>query len=426
MQSYIKKLLWLYFTSKMDRSLHKWLSVAFFNLMLVGALGCILRYKIAYSLPLVDQKFFLHAHSHFAFSGWVTQALMALMIKYLSDKTLTNQFSKYRWILWANLLTAYGMLFTFSVEGYALGSIIFSTASIFAGYAFASRFWKDLNKIANPSIEKSFFKAALFFNVLSSIGPFTLAFMMATKSSFQNLYLAAIYFFLHFQYNGSFLFTCMGLLVYRISINAIVQKKLKIAYYLFASACVPAYFLSALWIPMPTWIYALVALAGIAQLAGWFLLLRVIKQHVTKLKFNSNQFISVLFIFCAIAYTIKLLLQAASAIPSLSFLTYGFRPIVIGYLHLVLLGVVSLFIATYSIAYNYFHLSKIKKTGVVIFVAGIIINEVFLLVQGIADLDYKSVPYMNEALLAAAVILFLGLLLMNIKQRVDGEKITSI
>ena len=388
--------------------------------MLVGALGCILRYKIAYSLPFVDQKFLLHAHSHFAFSGWVTLALMTLLVKYLSDKTLTNQFPKYRWILWANLVTAYGMLFTFPFEGYATGSIIFSTASIFAGYAFAISVWRDLNKIATLSIEKSFLKAALFFNILSSIGPFTLAFMMATKSSFQNLYVAAIYFFLHFQYNGWFLFTCMGLLVYRLSVNAIVEKKLKSAYYLFAPACIPAYFLSALWIPMPQWIYILVALAGIAQLAGWIIILRVTNQYQHQLKSSLNSFTRTLFILCAIAYGLKLLLQAASAIPSLSYLTYGFRPIVIGYLHLVLLGVVSLFITTYSIAYNYFHLSRIKKTGVIIFVAGIIINEVFLLIQGLADLDYKSVPFINEALLAAAVILFAGLLLMNIKKRLDS------
>jgi hypothetical protein len=90
---------------------------------------------------------------------------------------------------------------------------------------------------------------------------------------------------------------------------------------------------------------------------------------------------------------------------------------VIGYLHLVLLGVVSLFIATYGIAYNYFPLTKIRKTGMIIFVAGIIINEIFLLVQGIADLNYTSVPYMNEALLAAAFILFFGLLLMNIHKK---------
>ena len=401
----------------MDRSLQKWLSVAFFNLMLVGALGCILRYKIVYSLPFVDQKFLLHAHSHFAFSGWVTQALMALLVKYLSDKTATNQFPKYRWILWANLLTAYGMLFTFPFEGYDTGSIIFSTASIFSGYAFAIQFWKELNRIVKPSVEKLFFKAALFFNILSSIGPFTLAYLMATKSGFQNLYVAAIYFFLHFQYNGWFLFACMGLLAYRLRLYEVPDKKLKTAYYLFVFACVPAYFLSALWIPMPWWIYILVALAGLVQLAGWIMILRTAKKYQDRIKSHLNSFTRILFILCALAYSMKLLLQAASAIPSLSYLTYGFRPIVIGYLHLVLLGVVSLFITGYSIAYDYFQLTRIKKAGVVIFVVGIIINEIFLLVQGIADLNYTSVPYMNEALLVASFILFIGLVFMNMKRR---------
>ena len=243
---------------------------------------------------------------------------------------------------------------------------------------------------------------------------------MATKSSFQNLYVAAIYFFLHFQYNGWFLFTCMGLFAWRLSVYGISEKKLKLAYYLFVYACVPAYFLSALWIPMPRWIYILVALAGLAQLAGWITILKSLKQHLAFLKTKVNSFTRILFILCAAAYSLKLLLQAVSAIPSLSYLTYGFRPIVIGYLHLVLLGVVSLFIATYSITYNYFHLTKIKKTGVVIFVAGIFINEIFLLVQGVADLNYTLVPYMNEALLFAAIILFLGLLFMNISIKGRG------
>jgi hypothetical protein len=111
------------------------------------------------------------------------------------------------------------------------------------------------------------------------------------------------------------------------------------------------------------------------------------------------------------------MLQAASAIPSLSYLSYGFRPIVIGYLHLVLLGVVSLFITSYSINNNYLVLNKTRKNGVVVFVAGIIINEVFLMLQGIGDLTYISIPYINEELLAAALILFAGLLLINLKSK---------
>jgi hypothetical protein len=406
----------------MDRSLHKWLSISFFNLMLVAALGCILRYKIAYSLSFIDQKFILHAHSHFAFSGWVTQALIALMVKFLSDKTGTDAFKKFKWILWANLISAYGMLLTFPFQGYAAGSIIFSTASVFSGYAFAFTFWKELDKVPR-SVENLFFKAALFFNVLSSLGTFTLAFLMVSKSTFQDLYVASIYFFLHFQYNGWFLFSCMGLLTYGLVNYGIPQKKLRIAFYLFVSACIPAYFLSALWIPMPLWVYVLVALAGIAQLVAWSIILQLIRQRLAYLKTRFSRFTQTLFFLCAIAYTLKLLLQATSAIPSLSYLTYGFRPIVIGYLHLVLLGVVSLFIITYSINYHYFALSKTRKKGVIIFVAGIIINEIFLMLQGIGDLSYTSIPYINEELLAAAVILFIGLLLMQFKGKTIEESL---
>ncbi len=396
----------------MDSSLRKWLSIAFFNLMLVAFLGCLLRYKIAYSLPFLDQKFILNAHSHFAFSGWVTQALMTLMVKFLSDKTHTDAFRKFRWMLWANLISAYGMLFTFPFQGYATGSIIFSTASVFTGYAFAVTCWKELNKIP-ASVEILFFKSALFFNVLSSAGTFTLAILMVSGSSFQNLYVASIYFFLHFQYNGWFLFACMGLLCSSLITYGIPQQKLKPAFYLFVSACIPAYLLSALWIPMPMWVYVLVALAGIAQLVAWGILFQSIRKNLSILKTHVSRFTQTLFLLCAVAYTLKLMLQAASAIPSLSYLTYGFRPIVIGYLHLVLLGVVSLFITSYSINNHYLILNKTRKNGVIIFVAGIIVNEVFLLLQGIGDLTYISIPYIDEELLAAAVILLLGLILIS-------------
>ena len=88
--------------------------------MLVAFIGVILRYKIAFSLPFIDQKNLLHGHSHFAFAGWITQALMALLVACLSEQANKNFFQKYRWILYANLVTAYGMLVAFLIQGYAL------------------------------------------------------------------------------------------------------------------------------------------------------------------------------------------------------------------------------------------------------------------------------------------------------------------
>ena len=119
----------------------------------------------------------------------------------------------------------------------------------------------------------------------------------------------------------------------------------------------------------------------------------------------------------AIALTIKLLLQLGSTIPSLSTLAFGFRPIVIGYLHLVLLGVITLFLIGFMFAANFIAINKKATAG-----AGIIINEVFLMTQGVGALDYINIPYINTALLVAAVIMFAGLLLLNISQQNKLQK----
>ena len=133
----------------MNLPLRKWLKVSLFNLMLVACIGVVLRYKIAYSLPFVDQKFLLEGHSHFAFAGWVTQALMALMVGVLSEQAGGNFFPRYRWMLYANLITAFGMLLSFPAEGYGAISIVFSMASIFTSYGEESRtyIWSEKNQV---------------------------------------------------------------------------------------------------------------------------------------------------------------------------------------------------------------------------------------------------------------------------------------
>jgi len=109
----------------------------------------------------------------------------------------------------------------------------------------------------------------LLFNVFSSIGPFTLAYMMSAKHIEQHIYLASIYFFLHFQYNGWFFFASMGLFAEKISAHIISFKLQKTLFYLFTSACIPAYFLSALWLPISIWLYIIIVMAAFIQVAAW-------------------------------------------------------------------------------------------------------------------------------------------------------------
>ncbi len=396
--------------------LRKWLTISFFNLLLVAGLGVVMRYKIEFYLPFIEQKHVLHSHSHFAFAGWITQTLMVLLVYHLSSRAGERVVKKYRWLLVANLVTAYGMLVSFILQGYGFFSISFSTLSIFVSYVFAVYYWKDLVRMKERKVSHSWIKAALVFSVISSVGAFGLAYMMANKIVHQNWYLAAIYFFLHFQYNGWFFFAGMGLLTAKLEIISGAVKHLKIVFLLFCFACVPAYFLSALWLPIPAAIYYLIIAAVVAQLAGWVVMVRIFIKNKVFISREFSKYGKVLLMLAAIAFSIKLVLQSGSIHPALSQLSYGFRPIIIGYLHLVLLGVTSIFIIGYIVSFQLIPVTRKLIAGVFIFVGGVILNELLLMLQGVAALDYHSIPYMNILLLFAAVILFSGICIMFISQ----------
>ena len=393
--------------------LHRWLRICLLNLLLVSILGLILRYKIAFYLPLVDQKYLLHSHSHFAFSGWITQALMVLLVQYLSNQHGEWILRKYRWLLYANLLTAYGMLVSFVLQGYAFYSISFSTLSIVVSYIFAIFCWRDLN-LSKNKVSSWWIKAGLVFSVLSSIGAFGLAYMMANKIVSQDLYFGAIYFFLHFQYNGWFLFAGLGLLTTLLEKIPGSYRVLKAVFLLFCLACVPAYLLSVLWLKPGVVVSGILLVVVLAQLFGWILLLNLAIKNKHFLQEHFSKFGRILLLLAAIAFSIKLILQAGSVHPALSQLAYGFRPIIIGYLHLVLLAVTSLFLLGYIVALRMIALSTLLTTGLLIFVAGVIINELLLMAQGLAAFTYTSLPHITHFLLGAAFVLVTGCAIMFI------------
>src|SRR5689334_13495035 len=114
----------------------RWIGFSLFNLCIVSILGFVLRSKILFPIPFIDFRNLLSAHSHFAFSGWVSLALTTCLIyELLPEEAYRTKI--YQWILWLTVITAFGMLITFPFTGYATASIIFSTAYIFTNYIFA-------------------------------------------------------------------------------------------------------------------------------------------------------------------------------------------------------------------------------------------------------------------------------------------------
>jgi hypothetical protein len=386
-----------------------WLKISLLNLCIVAALGVLMRYKIGFEFPYLDQRHLQHSHSHFAFSGWLSHTLMVLMTYFLQTKITSFNGNKYKNIIIANLICSYGMLISFIIEGYALFSITFSTASILISYVFAYQFLKDLKLLDNAWIAKSWLKAAVFFNVISSLGTFYLAYMMASKNIVQDLYHCSIYYYLHFQYNGWFFFACMGLALGFLNIRKTEHSFYETSFQLFAVACVPAYFLSTLWLDLPIWLYVIAVLSAIIQLFAWFkLLLILVKTRRDYLK-NYAPLLRYILLFVSFALSIKFLLQLGSTIPAISQLVFGFRPIVIAYLHLVLLAIMSLFVLFYIYANHLIIISKKIKFGIIFFSIGVILNEIILAIQGLAAFSYIPIPYVNEILFGIAILLFIGI-----------------
>ncbi len=82
---------------------------------------------------------------------------------------------------------------------------------------------------------------------------------------------------------------------------------------------------------------------------------------------------------------LKIFLQSFTIFPVIGDAIFGNRPIIMGFLHLVFLGFVTLFILAYFIKKDLLN-SKTKWTriAVIAFAVAVILNEVFLISQGFA------------------------------------------
>lgn len=397
-----------------------WLRISLFNLLIVALFGTIMRYKIGFEFPYFNQKHLQHGHSHFAFIGWITHTLFVLMVGAIQrDKPLIDT-GIYRKLIICNLVCAYGMLISFTAQGYGFFSITLSTLSILVAYTFAFFMFRDLRNLADRPYT-TWFIAGLWFNIISSVGTFTLAFMMASHNFNQNIHLASLYFYLHFQYNGFFMFACIGLLLARLHLQKLEFGQNRKIFWMFFLSCIPAYFLSVLWAKLPLWLLILVAISAVVQLWAWIKLVAAIKE---RLKMDASLFKSdrYLFLIIVIAVSAKYLLQLGSTIPSVSKLAFGFRPIVIAYLHLILLAIISVFLVSYVYYYRLIKVTRLTTIALLIFITGVYLNEIVLGIQGIASFSYTLVPYVNQILFFIALLILTGLVLLLTSQRKSKQE----
>lgn len=394
----------------------QWIQIALINFCVVALAGVTMRYKINFSLPVVNQKYLMHGHSHFAFVGWVAVALMTLMVRYLIRNKVETNYKKYHWVLMADVIASYAMFVSFIIQGYAFWSITFSTITILVSYFFIFFYWKDLNKVHDAGFSRAWQKAALLLWAFSSLGAFMLAYLMANRIMIQDLYFSAVYFFMHFQYNGWFLFVCFGVFfsyMHRLGLFRIglLSKRL---FVIMAITVVPTYFLSILWMRLPLtlhWIANISAILQLLVLLYFFRILSVVKNSKTM---HLNWSTKWLWLLASVAFILKIILQMLSTMPFLSHFAFGFRPVVIGYLHLSFVGIISLFILGYINEFIHRFRGRVSGIGAVVFVSGFIVQEIMLMLQGLEAMNVEPIRLANIILYYCAILMAVGLIWITI------------
>lgn len=398
--------------------LDKWISIALVNLSIVALLGFSIRSKILFPISFIDYKFTLNAHSHFAFGGWVTLALMALM----RFQILPEEKSKkkiYAWLMWLVQLNAVGMLISFLVEGYAFFSILFSTLFIFVTYGFAYVFIKDVLTTSLSKSVKILSTSALLYMVISSVGPYILAYLMATHS--QNLFLFkdAIYTYLHLQYNGFFTLAVFALLFQRL--NTRHTKGIWFARILSFSV-IPTLFISYLWHYPGLGFMSIAVIGSLSLLVCVVLFFIWFRDALPAINTIHPKTKRTMYIGIG-AFALKTIFQSLTIIPSLGHLVFANRPVIIGFLHLVLLAFITLCILVIFIDAGLLKLTTLVQIGLLVFIFGVMLNEVVLFTQGLGFMLMLSSTIASWLLWGAAICLLLGATLMAIGKIFHSEAV---
>lgn len=369
-------------------------------LFIAALIGLALRWHYYQPMTGFTYPYWLHAHSHLMFLGWVFNALSIGYVICFLPEELQSWYKKPFYII--NLLVL-GMLITFPIQGYGVYSIVVSTLHTMVVIVVSIRFFKDTNKKKNDNAVW-FARTSLLFFIISAFGPFVVGALAANGLGQSDGYYLSIYYYLHFQYNGVFTFGIFAFFFYLLKQKGVyidLQYIKKFRWILFIS-CFPAYALSTLWTSPPMFVYILALLGALGQLIALYYLLQSMRSHWIQFISLISPLTRVLLIISLIAFVLKLILQLFSVHPSVAMLAYERRFYVIAYLHLVLIGMISLFLIAW---YNEQRWITLKRIYVYLLIIGFVTSELVMISVG----QWPGLFNIQEWMIITSIILVIGI-----------------
>lgn len=392
-------------------NLKRHIKIALTYFLLAALLGVLLRFFRFSEIP-ITYKYFVHTHSHIALLGWTYLALTTLLYKlYLGKLSLDK---KYQNIFWFTQVTLVGMLLTFPFMGYALFSIIFSTLFLFASYWFAWFFFRNVPQSLKTTDSYKCVAAALWYLVLSSLGPWALGAIMNTLGAESVWYRLAIYFYLHFLYNGWMIMALVGIFFFILESHhlGLSNKSFKRFFWSINLGIVLSFFLSTLFANPPLLLNFSGGTGAVLQLIAFVILWKAFTADKEKSKALFSPLQKGLLKTVAVLLAVKMLLQLITAFPYFANLAATHLNFTIGYLHWTFLGVVSIGLFLFL---DYFGLLRISKNGYFMYLTGFVVTEALIFYKGISGWQglavfesYSEVLAVGSALIPLALGIIMG------------------
>ncbi|MFZ6051214.1 hypothetical protein [Halocola ammonii] len=379
----------------------RWLKSGLLLFLLASLLGTGMRYFFVREIPLVEYKHLLHAHSHVAMLGWLFTAVSGALIFLVIQKT--RYLKAYWWVWILNIIASVGMAVFFTYEGYGPFSIAFSTLHLAAAYLFAVVFLKDLKRRSNNSVHR-FSRWAVIWMLLSTLGLWAIAPVASFLGSHHPAYYASVQFFLHFQFNGWFTFAILALLFNHFEKTG---ERIEVGnglFWILQLSLLLTYALSITWSTPETFLFYLNSAGVILQLAVFIpiiqKLVRAFRKSTDKIGLTGW-----LLLVGLISLFLKVLAQTAVAVPAVAEISYTIRNFVIGFIHLTLLGSITMSLMALLQDRGLIPVRRSAFIGSILLMLAFVSTEIILFGQGLLLwMRYGFVRFYYEIILGATII----------------------
>ncbi|NNF02570.1 MAG: hypothetical protein HKN22_07775 [Bacteroidia bacterium] len=172
--------------------------------------------------------------------------------------------------------------------------------------------------------------------------------------------------------------------------------------------------LAVTWSTPETLLFWINSIGVLLQLLALFLLVKAILQSQQEIKALLNKQSFILWYLAFVGLILKILVQGLVAVPAVAKISYTIHNFVIGFIHLLVLGCLSVFVfGAFLILLSEERRTIISKLGLITFVSGIIISEFLLFMQGIFHwLEMGFITRYYEQIFAASLLLPLGAIIL--------------